>query len=236
MPSVQHTQTQNVNELCMPEPILSDWEKSNHLFGLHSLEIEVYILRHGRSLAMEADLIVSDPINGLRPEFGLAPMGIDEVRHTMEAAKAAGILDQNTIIVSSPFLRTVESAAIAAEILGVDSIQTDDRLRERGFGERELQRASSGYDEVHKLDYLDPRHTTFGVESLCATQDRASSFFAEMNQTLPLKHPHTRPLRLLAVLHGDIGFVSSLAFAKTAAEDTSAAARLKTAELRKLEL
>jgi broad specificity phosphatase PhoE len=117
-----HTRT------CCRDPIFS--ERARESERTNSSEMAplclLYVLRHGRSLANEASLIVSSEENGVKPEYALAPAG-------KEQAAAAGKLladellwlgadadaDATTAIrvtfYVSPFSRTVETAAIAAQ-------------------------------------------------------------------------------------------------------------------------
>lgn len=218
----------------LPPRNSSELGSHNHLSTQQQLDIEVFVLRHGTSMAMEADLIVSEQSNGTQARFGLSALGREEVRRSVENAKAQGLLDETTIIICSPFCRTRESAEIAAEVLGTKVFASDDRLRERGFGELELKSASQWYDQVHKLDRVDPDQTEFGVESVYATVERASSFFAEMNNSLPQMFPDRKPLRLLAVSHGDIAIATTISFEKSMNDLSSK--RFKAAELRRLEI
>jgi broad specificity phosphatase PhoE len=83
--------------------------------------VVLYVLRHGRSLANEASLIVSSEENGVKPEYALAEKGklqAAEAGRQLAAALAAdAAAAANTVAVTfyaSPFSRTVETAAIAS--------------------------------------------------------------------------------------------------------------------------
>lgn len=89
------------------------------------MAVELYVLRHGRSLANEANLIVSSLDNGMLPQYGLAPAGKEQAAaagRQLAAAvaardddDAAGAAAAVVHFYASPFSRTVETAAIAAE-------------------------------------------------------------------------------------------------------------------------
>jgi len=92
-------------------------------------DCDLFVLRHGRSLANEASIIVSSPENGVKPEYALAPAGKAQaalagrlLAATVLAAGAdadaadAGRDDEVVAhFYASPFSRTVETAAIAAD-------------------------------------------------------------------------------------------------------------------------
>jgi phosphohistidine phosphatase len=70
--------------------------------------MQVHLLRHGTA----EDITPS----GSDAERKLTAVGRDEVRHAAECARRAKVAP--TLILSSPFVRAVETAEIAAEIMG----------------------------------------------------------------------------------------------------------------------
>jgi broad specificity phosphatase PhoE len=158
-------------------------------FGDHQAmpeECDLFVLRHGRSLANEASLIVSSVENGVLPQYALAPTG-------KEQAAAAGRLLAATLLgddadadattapepteivvhfYASPFSRTVETAAIAAEafekeirttttaaaarirLAGLPQIEP--ALRERFFGAALELQNHEGYSPAWASDAQDP--------------------------------------------------------------------------------
>jgi phosphohistidine phosphatase len=70
--------------------------------------MQVYLVRHGTAGEIEAGS--SDDARKL------TTAGRDEARRAMEGARRAGIAP--TLILSSPYARAMETAAIAAEVLG----------------------------------------------------------------------------------------------------------------------
>ena len=102
----------------------------------------LFVLRHGRSLANEASVIVSKLENGLLPQYALAPAGIEQAAQAGDALlawlSANGIAPQDVRVIASPFSRTVQTAQTAVAQLGLDAasvVRTDEALRERYFGD-----------------------------------------------------------------------------------------------------
>jgi len=149
-----------------------------------------YLMRHGRSLANEQGLIVSTIENG-GTAYGLTDEGREQVRHTLLVQT---LLDSRTIIVSSDFLRTRETAALAAELLHAPAPLTSELLRERNFGRFELK-SDRFYDEVWKDDKNGTG--TSGAESPSEVQARFRQFMEGMEEKY-------RGEQILVVSHGDI--------------------------------
>uniref|UniRef100_M8C9P7 Uncharacterized protein n=1 Tax=Aegilops tauschii TaxID=37682 RepID=M8C9P7_AEGTA len=82
-----------------------------------------WILRHGRSVPNERGLIVSSLENGTKPEFGLAPQGVEQARSAGESLRKEleemGVPVDSVKIRYSPFSRTTETARVVAGVLGV---------------------------------------------------------------------------------------------------------------------
>lgn len=87
-----------------------------------------YVVRHGES---DNNILGVISCNVSTPHH-LTEKGKDQVRETAEKLKSKKI----DIIYTSPFVRTVETAKIIAEVLGLDASQviTDDRLHELNTG------------------------------------------------------------------------------------------------------
>lgn len=86
-----------------------------------------YYIRHGLSTKNEAGIISSRIEND---KYGLTEKGRKEVKREAEKLKKKGGVD---VIISSPFLRTRETAEIIAKTLGLDVV-IDDRLSEINHG------------------------------------------------------------------------------------------------------
>lgn len=93
-----------------------------------------YLLRHGRSAANEADLIISRLDNGVEAQWGLTEEG------RQQAAAAGGRLRQlltgadpaALLVLASPFSRTMQTAEAVCAALGLPP--GDPRLRVGGGG------------------------------------------------------------------------------------------------------
>lgn len=202
-------------------------KRSNLLLDLPALAITLFVLRHGRSLANEAGIIVSDPANGI-PEYGLCAQGEAEVREGVFRARERGLLDGSTLIFSSPFRRARESADLAAQILKSGAVIYDDRLRERCFGDYEL--ASSGnYAIVWDEDLRDPGQAKRRVESTLAVFERMTALVVELAGTYAGKS-------LLLVTHGDPAQILEAGLLKQSPHMHRSLRPLQTAEIRELRL
>jgi probable phosphoglycerate mutase len=140
------------------------------MIGNMELANTYLVLRHGRSAANDQHLIVSHAVNAIKG-YGITPDGRVAVAASAKRAQTLGwAIDQQTCIVSSPFLRARESAQVVADLLDVD-ISLDDRLRERDFGDLELQEDRL-YQDVWDADSKNPAHQNWGVESLLMVASR----------------------------------------------------------------
>lgn len=91
------------------------------------------VVRHGFSFANQSKTIVSDPANGVKPEYGLTDEGkaqavksAEVLRDEFTANANKSFVDSNgapksIYVVSSPFSRAVQTANIFLEVLGRDS-------------------------------------------------------------------------------------------------------------------
>jgi broad specificity phosphatase PhoE len=183
-----------------------------------------FLLRHGESLANVAGLIASDPANA-GAQYGLTPHGRDQVRRSVEAARAEGTLAGARRVVTSPLLRARESAEIAAEILGAE-LHVDARLSERGFGEFELL-SDHSYEQVWSADRDDPTHERWGVESAASVLARARALLAELD-ALPADGP------VVLCTHGDVASVLLCACAGVPLGQHRDVGSLGNAEVRRL--
>src|SRR3989344_3796265 len=130
-----------------------------------------FVLRHGWSLANTEKMIVSSPDDSLG-EWGLSEEGVQEVIDSVSKARDEGILDGSTIIASSDFLRTKETAETAARVLGASNIVFTPKLRERLFGNWDKTQ-NSNYQKVWDDDKIDHFHTHERVESVAEVLKRS---------------------------------------------------------------
>lgn len=147
-------------------------------------------MRHGESLANVADKIISSPENGCSG-YGLSPLGREQA---LLSARRSG-LGPETRVICSDFLRTRETAEIAAEALGCAPPSLEVRLRERHFGAWEGTSAAN-YHPVWLRDEQDPTDPGEGVETGATLTARLSEVIAGLEE---LWHDQC----FLLVSHGD---------------------------------
>jgi probable phosphoglycerate mutase len=157
-----------------------------------------FLLRHGESVANVEGRIASSIANA-GSAFGLTPRGRDQVRAGVAAARAAGTLGAACRVVSSPLLRAVETAAIAAEMVGAE-VEVDHRLIERGFGRFELL-SDENYEQVWVADVVDHTHELGGVESVASILERVASLFRDLEAA-------DEGRAVLLCTHGDVASVT----------------------------
>lgn len=150
-------------------------------------------MRHGESLANVADKIISSPENGC-PGYGLSELGREQA-HKLAGESGLG---PETRVICSDFLRTRQTAEIAAAALGCAPPVLDPRLRERFFGSWEATSAAN-YHPVWSRDQQDQGGD--GVESPADLTARLSALIqdleaSESNQCFLLVS-HGDPLRFL---------------------------------------
>jgi len=164
-----------------------------HKEGLDDLHNQYLVLRHGTSEANLKGIIVSCPENGL-DKWGLSAAGRQEVSASVEKAVMEGVLDRQSSLRSSDFLRARESSQIAMQKMHICQMKIDAALRERNFGDFELQ-SNTHYQEVWAEDLRNPKHTKWGVESATAVVERLV-----MLRRLEKSH---QDKKILLVSHGD---------------------------------
>lgn len=197
----------------------------NHLLDLTALHNRYYALRHGHSVANLRGIIVSHPDNGLS-EFGLSDQGRSQVE---QGIADTAELDRDTLILSSDFRRAFESAQIAHGILGCGrALVTDQRLRERFFGDYELG-SNLAYDDIWREDEVDADSRKRGVESANQVMARVSLLVSELESRFA-------DTTVLLVSHGDALQILQTAFHKMDASRHRQVGHLDTAEIRLLTL
>lgn len=171
------------------------------------------LLRHGRSQANEAEIIVSDPQHGVSG-YGLTAEGREAVSRSVLRAKDTGLLNEESIIYSSDFMRARETAQIAAHILGISDIHTTEALRERYFGTWD-GKDHNNYHEVWRNDQEDHTHTIDGVESIESVKDRTLGLIDTLESQysgatlLLVSHGDTLDILRTAILGGDLATFSN---------------------------
>lgn len=151
-----------------------------------------YLMRHAQSEANKQGIVVSDPLTACQA-FGITELGHRQIEESIDPLR--DVLNENTVIVSSDFLRAKETAEKVAEMIGVKKIQVDSRLRDRFFGDFEGQ-SDQNYEKIWELDRTDPEHTKWNNESTNAVQKRMQELLNELEKIYSGK-------TILLVSHGD---------------------------------
>ena len=149
------------------------------------------VMRHGHSEANARELIVSDPGHGCTA-FGLSDRGRREVSWR---ASDCPLIAAATRILCSDFLRARETADIVRAHHPALPLTTDRRLRERYFGDFDMQ-SNRHYEEVWAQDRRDPGCAIAGVEP-------ATAVMARMLAVIDACEARYRGESLLLVSHGD---------------------------------
>jgi len=108
------------------------------------------------------------------------------------------------VIYASPFSRTVETARLCAEAAGLDPASTIHEslaIRERGFGDLEMQ-SHDLYETVWARDNIDPteRPTGAGGESVTDVSERVGCLLTKVKTTY-----EGTDTTIVFVTHGDCG-------------------------------
>jgi probable phosphoglycerate mutase len=183
-------------------------------------------MRHGESRANTLGIILSNPKNGMKKEFGLTDTG---KKQATQAIRQCNVLNANTMIVSSDFSRARETATIAKKLLGTTAIRFSRRLRERNFGHFE-KTSDNNYGKIWAADRMKERKgemTT--VESVHHVLGRATLLILSLE-----KQFHDRDI--LLVSHGDTLQILITGFLKKDLSLHRDQEHLKTAEIRQLRL
>ncbi len=178
-------------------------------------------MRHGRSLANEAELIVSS-LNQGSEHWGLAEGSQKQISDSV----ASSGLPKELTIVSSPFLRARETAQIVSKLLKMSPVRIEEGLRERFFGKWDGVRDDS-YREVWVSDERNPDNRNGGVES-------PSDVLKRVLEVLERIEASDGPDAVLLVSHGDPLNILLAHAAGLGAENHRRIDGMKTAEIRPL--
>ncbi|MBN2686314.1 MAG: histidine phosphatase family protein [Pontiellaceae bacterium] len=167
-------------------------------------------------------IIVSDPGVGTQ-RYGLSETGRVQVQ--MSAEKLAALID-DAVIVSSDFLRAVETAELVRFALGVDSIRLDARLRERFFGQWEGMHYLN-YSAAWEEDEMNAELEVNGAESANAVRRRMEDVIASLEIEFSERN-------VVLVSHGDPLRLMQAAFCGLSMEQNRMIPYFETAEFRRL--
>ncbi len=181
-----------------------------------------FIMRHGRSEANREGIIVSHYANGLN-NYGLTEEGALQVK---ESLKDQTLLDENTVIISSDFLRTRETAEVVYRELKAKPPRTSPLLRERFFGRYE-KREDLYYEMVWQMDEKNDRNKEYGVESPEEVQERIRVLIRQLEEEYAGE-------KILLISHGDTLQITQTWLEGIPAGMHRSLPHLETAEIREL--
>lgn len=142
---------------------------------------EIYIMRHGQSVA-NVNSVISSRMAANENDYGLTYFGREEVKRNIE--QFSEIIKKEDIdkisIYCSPFLRTKQTAQIVKEVLSCETVICDERLSERDFGMLELK-SSTNYEKVWYEDQRNIHHEKYDVESVKSVLNRSISFIKDLD-------------------------------------------------------
>lgn len=148
-------------------------------------------LRHGLSEANAAHLIISDPQQGTK-SFGLTELGRTQV---LKSLQKSIIAREISLIFSSDFLRTKQTAEVARIYLNLEQVDFDIRLRERFFGKWD-QSSDQNYAKIWLQDQKNESSVVDGVESILSVAQRTLALLRELEEKYENR-------TILLVSHGD---------------------------------
>lgn len=191
------------------------------------LKNRYFAMRHGQSEANVAGIIVSDPQIGCN-QFGLTALGQQQV---IKSASNTSKLNQDTLIISSDFLRAKNTAETTQKILNtLQPIQYSTALRERFFGELNGKNDSQ-YQMVWDIDQQNPDHQKFNVESANQVVSRVSALIMQLEQQYFDLHKNVGQ-KILLVAHGDVLQLLQTWFQNVPTSQHRSLPHLETAEIR----
>ena len=175
----------------------------NHLRELGELHNRYFGMRHGESQVVMQPVAVSSAASGLDAK-SLTDTGREQVRQSVSQHK--DVLDHQTVIYSSDFLRCRQTAEVVAAELKAAPPQFTPALRERNFG-RELGQARSEESVEQVTDRL--TQLIVGLERqyqgqtvlLVSHGDVLPILFSAFTELQPTdrQEPSLRPAEILAL-------------------------------------
>jgi broad specificity phosphatase PhoE len=205
-----------------------------------------FALRHGQSKANVKGIICSDPSIAISEEYGLSDAGRRQAqqagRDVMTTLKSHPQY-KGLCILSSDFSRAKETAeAVQAEYASQShrlddgdlpplyqrQVVTDIQLRERWFGDYDMQN-DSNYQLVWDKDATDSSHTFHQVESVDSVRRRASQVVDEYDALL-------QDHMIVLVAHGDVLQILQTGFLNIKGSEHRTLDHLETAKMRRMDV
>lgn len=156
----------------------------------------IYCVRHGESESNVADVFPTQ-------ETPLTQRGIEQAKRAAENLAGLNIAE----IYSSPALRTIQTATVIAERLGL-RFSVDDRLREAGLGKLAGRRHSEikAENALWYKEYFSDQ-SVYGIEKFGSIVERMTSLVNDLyskGKTSVVLVTHLEPIR--ALVASSLGF------------------------------
>ncbi|HSW97155.1 MAG TPA: histidine phosphatase family protein [Candidatus Saccharimonadales bacterium] len=184
-----------------------------------------YLFRHGQSETNTKRIINGDPSSGLY-SFGLTEEGKEQVKEVAKEYKDNSIFAQDSIIFTSDFLRTRQTADIIAEIIRGNHVYTTEKLRERSFGDFE-NKSKDNLKSIWESDMRNNTERFMHVETTQEVFDRVDAFINELEEKYTNK-------TIILVSHGDILQILLTGWHAHSPSEHRNLLSIKNAEVRKL--
>ena len=182
-------------------------------------------LRHGESVANVEKKIVSNPTVGYTT-YGLTELGFTQVEEASNKAYLEGLIDKDTIVIFSPFLRTKQTAGRVIGAIKSNIYREDSRLQERFFGSLDMG-TNNRYEEIWLRDAQSSFHQHMGVEPVDHVYNRTSKLIVDLEDWYSGK-------TIILIGHGDSLQILQTWFANVDSSAHRSLPHLETAEFREL--
>lgn len=170
-------------------------------------------------MAQESNIFISNLQDGKRG-FGLTQEGFQQA----EIVRLPKALDRQTIVISSPFLRAIQTAQIIQNRLKVKKLKDNLDLRERFFGNYD-KTSSQILETLREMDKLNSDNKHNEVESPNEVAKRLIHLISSLEKVCWNR-------TILFVSHGDpLAILQSVCLGKLAGEHGTVS-RFKNAEIR----
>lgn len=178
-------------------------------------------MRHGKSVAQEKGIFISNLQDGKRG-FGLTKEGFQQVQETILPKR----FDREVLIISSPFLRAIQTAEVVQKRLYVKKVSDNMNLRERFFGSYD-KTSTDVLESIRAMDQENADHTHNGIESPNHVAQRLLEVIVGLERKCSDRI-------ILLVAHGDpLSILQSICLGKSAGEH-GLVPRFKNAEIRQI--
>lgn len=194
----------------------------NRLKNLHKLNNKYFAIRHGQSKANIKNIIISNPKVGTI-DYGLTDTGKQQMATSIEGHV---FKSKNSVIISSDFLRAIETTQEILNFTKHEEYSTDIRLRERFFGDYEGKNIDY-YFETWSDDKESSSIDDHGIECTDNVMKRMTSVILDCENNFKNKI-------IYLVSHGDPLQILETAFIKKSSNTHRNLKKIENAEIREM--